>query len=156
MVSLQLIAQQLFDAVAPSRVTIRGAAPGQVDTTTLHAEILAPTAETMRGAPQGDIVVAPTYRWLQDNRRILVQADCREEPLPPKMLTQTFHVGAQLLGPLMRAGELVGTISVHQQGSSRAWATDDVAALARAVDEVAALWGLDPGRSAVMTKDPQF
>jgi len=142
-VTIDEIAQELFAAVRPSRVTIRGAAFGRSDPTFLHVEICAPGAVTMAGAPQDGIPTAPTYRWLTEHRTLLVQNDCRDDPRPPSMLTEHFGVGAQLLGPLLRSGALVGTISVHQQGGPRRWSDDDVRALGMAVTKVSVLWELD-------------
>jgi GAF domain-containing protein len=144
MVSPHEIAVDLFDAVRPSRVTIRGAAPGEADTTALHAEVLARGAASMAGVSQGGITAAPTYAWLGEHRAVLVQDDCREDPLPPRMLTEDYGVGAQLLGPLLRDGELVGTVSVHHEGGPRSWSEADVDAVVAAVQRLRPLWGLDP------------
>lgn len=141
--NVKAVAQQLFDAVRPGRVTIRGAAPGEQDPTFLHVEVRASGAPTMVGAPQDGIPSAPTYLWLREHRAILVQNDCLDDPRPPRMLTDHFGVTAQLLGPLLRDGVLVGSISVHQQGGPRTWSEADVRAVAYAVQRLRAAWCLD-------------
>jgi GAF domain-containing protein len=151
MVSADRIAADLFDAVRPSRVTIRGAAPGESDTTMLHAQILAPGAASMAGASQGGITAAPTYGWLREHRTVLIQDDCREDPLPPRMLTEEYGVGAQLLGPLLRDGDLVGTVSVHHEGGPRSWTPQDVTAVLVAVERLRPVWQLDGDESSNLT-----
>jgi GAF domain-containing protein len=150
MVILREIADELFAAVGPSRVTVRGAAPvkfaatsPEPDTTELLVEVLADGVPSMVGTPRDEIPHAPTYLWLREHRRPLVQPDTSRDPLPPRMLTQALGVRAQLLGPIFRGADLIGTISVHQMGGPRQWSDTDVRALTDAVARVRGLWGLD-------------
>jgi GAF domain-containing protein len=155
MVTLREIAEDLFAAVGPSRVTVRGAVPArsagtspepettEPDTTELLVELVADGVPSMAGTPRDEIPNAPTYLWLREHRRPLIQPDTSRDPLPPRMLTQAFGVGAQLLGPLFRGEELIGTISVHQMGGPREWSETEIQALTAAVARVRGLWELD-------------
>jgi maleate isomerase len=69
-----------------------------------------------------------TVRWLEENRRTLVQADFAEEPRPPAALIDVYGVEAQMLGPLVIGGKVKGWISVHSTVARR-WRPADVAAL---------------------------
>ncbi len=128
-------------------MTIRGPRiRGQLGTFLL-AESLAPGIESMADAPQAGIDEAPTYVYLRTERRSLLQADCREDPLPPTMLTQRYRVGAQMLGPLLDGEQLLGTVSVHEVGRTRHWSEADASALERAVVAVLELWKPSDHRS---------
>jgi maleate isomerase len=138
--SLEAIAADLLVATGSSRVTIRGPrTPGEPGTFLL-AEAVADGVESMSDSPQAGIAEAPTYRYLRTERRTLLQNDCTEDPLPPSMLTERYHVGAQMLGPLLNGNELIGTVSVHEVGRTREWTEEDRNALTRAVDRVLEAW----------------
>lgn len=140
-VTLAAVAADLRAATGASRVTVRGPASPDTPGTSLLAEALAPGVVSMADAPQDGIAEAPTYVWLRTHRVPLIQVDCAQDPLPPRMLTERYRVRAQMLGPLLDAeGVLRGTVSVHQEGRARQWTPDDVAALSRAVDRTHALW----------------
>ncbi|MCU1530090.1 MAG: hypothetical protein JWP75_3853 [Frondihabitans sp.] len=142
MVTLQTVADTLRASTNASRVTVRAPRhPGEPGTTLL-AESLAPGVASMADAPQTGIAAAPTYTYLRTKRVPLLQDDCREDPLPPAMLTDTFHVGAQMLGPLLAGDDLIGTVSVHEVGRTRHWTEADLATLETAVVAVEGLIGL--------------
>jgi GAF domain-containing protein len=131
---LQAITDALLAELSASRTTIRLAVDGGPPTT-LVAESRATGVRSMRDGPQPAITAAPTYVYLEQQRRILVQADCRHDPpAPPASLIEDYGVLAQMLAPVLdRAGTaLVGTISVHSQGRTRTWTVADVVALAAA------------------------
>jgi GAF domain-containing protein len=137
--SLGELAEQLLRATRASRVTVRAALVAGEPGTALLAEALAPGIESMADAPQAGIAEAPTYVYLRSKRIPLVQDDCSQAPLPPAMLTQRYHVGAQMLGPLLdpNGQDLIGTVSVHQVGHTRSWSGADRAALEETVAAVA-------------------
>jgi GAF domain-containing protein len=100
------------------------------------AESLAAGVRSMRTGPQPEIVAAATYVFLARERRILVQSDTREPPAPPPTLLSEYRVLAQLLAPVLIAGQLVGTVSVHQQDRVRTWTSAEVEALSGVQREV--------------------
>ncbi len=134
------IADMLRAATEASRVTIRGPRAVGEAGTALLAESLAPGIESMADASQAGIAEAATYGYLRTRRRPLLQSDCREDPLPPRMLTERYRVGAQMLGPLFDADDLIGTVSVHEVGRTRDWTESDLAALEKAVAATLAAW----------------
>jgi GAF domain-containing protein len=146
---LQRIADMLRVATDASRTTIRGPAQrdgDDTDTTELLAESLAEGVVTMHSAPVSGAAIAEagTYVYLLERLDVLVQPDCAVGPRPPESLTGFFDVRAQMLGPLVERGRMIGTVSVHQQGATREWSGDDVAALRAAVQDVLAHWGIQP------------
>ena len=128
---LQAVADDLRQQTKASRATVRLCAEdGSVE---IVAESLADGARSMRVGPQPAVREAPTYIFLERERRILVQDDCRAaEHAPPPTLISVYGVLAQMLAPVVVDDRLVATISVHQQGRTRVWSKDDVAALAGA------------------------
>ena len=137
--ALQRLADQLREQTGASRTTVRGRAGD--DPVALLAESLAPGVESMADGQQPRaITAAPTYTVLRETRTILVQDDCvNEGPEPPRSMIERYRVRAQLVAPVLDGGELVGTISVHQQDSTRHWAADEIAALERVQAAVTAI-----------------
>lgn len=139
---LVAIVEELRAATDSSRVTVRGPVAGSGSGTTiaLLAEDLAPGVASMVDGPQAGIAEAETYTYLRETHEVLIQPDCAVGPRPPESLTGLFGVRAQMLGPLVVGGELVGTVSVHDQRGTRDWSDADAAALARAVARVLEHW----------------
>jgi GAF domain-containing protein len=143
---LQRITERLLEQTGASRTTVRGRAGD--DPVALLAESLAPGVESMADGQQpAAIVAAPTYAVLSATREILVQDNCRDTaPEPPRSLIERYRVYAQMLAPVLDGGDMIATISVHQQDTTRHWTDEDIAALRRAQGEVTALLanGADP------------
>jgi len=129
------IVMSLLAETNASRVTVRLSGPdGCPD---LVAEALAPGVVSMSTHPIEGVLEAPTYRYLADRLALLVQEDCRVDPIaPPRSLTEVFHVYAQMLAPVVIDGEMVATISVHQQDNCRTWTHENISALERAQAQV--------------------
>jgi len=125
------VVARLREATGASRTTVRLCGnDGSLD---LVAESLAPGAPSMYGGSPAGVREAPTYRYLETEKTLLVQEDCRNaEVAPPVSLLDEYDVRAQMLAPVIIGGRLVATISVHQQGSARRWSPADVAALEEA------------------------
>lgn len=101
------------------------------------AEACAEGVQSMTAGPPIDTRQAGTIRHLERQQKILVQNDCRtDEPRPPEGLINYHHVYAQMLGPVVVLGSVLGNFSVHQQGKSRQWSQGDMDALAEACSEV--------------------
>ncbi len=134
------IAARLLGATRSSRTTIRLCRPdGQVQ---LVAEARARGVPSMADSQTPGIRAAGTYVYLEQTHQILVQRDCRTgEPAPPPSLVRDLHVYAQMLAPVIVAGAMAATISVHQQDRTRDWSPSDVRALAEAQAEVGGLLG---------------
>lgn len=137
---LKSLTDRLLERTGASRTTVRARSGG--DPVALLAESLAPGVPSMRTLPPEPAVVvaAPTYVVLAETRSILVQDDCLTQgPRPPESLTGYFRVYAQMLAPVLDGGEMIGTISVHQQDTPRHWTEADIAALESTAAEVTSL-----------------
>ena len=133
---LDAILRALCGQVMASRVTLRLDAPERgfhVDD--VVAEALTPGVRSLRHQTSIDQRAAGTIRWLDRERRVLVQDDLRGvEPAPPPELVELYGATAQMLGPLIRGDALVGWMSVHYNDGPRRWTPADVGALEAAVE----------------------
>jgi maleate isomerase len=118
-----------------SRVTLRIDWPAHgFHSDDVAGESLAPGVKSLRGQTSIAQRAAGTIRWLDRERRVLVQDDLRgAEPAPPPALLAVYGTTAQMLGPLVRGGRLVGWVSVHHNAGPRAWQPHEVAALEAAL-----------------------
>lgn len=135
----QEILEDLLRSTDASRTTLRLDLPDQ-DTglDTVVAEALAPGVRSIRDDTSiRNLRDIPTVRFLEEQRRPLVQKDCLADDLAlPSELTELYGVRAQMLAPLVRGGRLIGVISVHYVPGPRDWNADDVAALQEAAERV--------------------
>jgi maleate isomerase len=101
------------------------------------AEALAADIASLRGKTSIDQRQAASVRWLERERRPLVQENCSSaEHPPPPDLVEVYGVRAQMLGPVVWSGDLIGWVSVHENRSERMWSRADVEALEQAVSAV--------------------
>jgi maleate isomerase len=130
--------EELRDATAASRVTLRLDRPGE--TFPVVAEACAPGIRSIRGATEIDLRAARTFQYLEQKLRPLIQNDCRVGPYAaPAELVAHYGVKAQMLAPLVRDGRLAGIVSVHYAPAVRRWSATDVTALEDAVARIDAL-----------------
>lgn len=129
------LAASLRAATSASRATVRLCVDnGQPE---LIAESLAPGVVSMSTHVTPGIAEAPTYRFLEERQTLLIQNDCRSDPVPPPAsLLDVFHVRAQMLAPVLIEGVMVATISVHDE-QVRAWSECDVESLRAAQAAIA-------------------
>ena len=135
---LDAILAALRDATGAARVTLRLDVPRRrLHSDDVAAEALAPGVTSLRGHTSIDQRAAGTIRWLDANRRILIQPDLRgADPAPPRELVELYGATAQMLGPIVRDDRLVGWVSIHHAGGPRQWRAEDVAALETAMRAV--------------------
>ena len=134
------VVRSLLQSTGASRTTLRLDTPGKDFPVVAEARaegvpsIAAEVGISQRGAA--------TAQRLMETGEPLIQGDCaRADPPPPKELLSVYGVQAQMLGPISRAGQVVGWLSVHYAPSPREWGEDDVAALKHAVERVEAELG---------------
>jgi GAF domain-containing protein len=132
--ALQEIIDQLREDTAVFRTTLRTAADGFMIT----CESLGEGAASLKGPVPFDLSKTDTYRWLEDERKILVQNDVREGPAPPRQLSEVYGVGSQLLSGIFNGERMTGIISVHHAAETREWTGVEIAALERAAAAVTA------------------
>src|SRR5260370_8134957 len=112
---LGAILATLRDATGPARVTFRVDLPERgIHCNDVAAEAIAPGVKSLRGQTAIDQRAAGSIRWLDANKRPLVQDDLsgRVEPAPPPQLMSVFGVTAQTPEPLVPADILTGSISL--------------------------------------------
>jgi maleate isomerase len=137
--SLQEIMEDLLGATAASRTTLRLDLPDRDSgLDTVVAEALAPGVRSLRDDTSiRNLRGVSTVRFLEEQRRVLVQNDCLADDLaPPSELIEVYGVKAQMLAPIVRDDRLAGVISVHYAPGPRVWSTEDVAVLQEAVERV--------------------
>jgi hypothetical protein len=142
---------KLMTAAGADRCTLRFDDPARGWTVQLPcAEVLNRGAKSLRQENSVDQRAAATVKWLEANRRLLVQPDLSDTDAPaPAALLKVYGVRAQMLGPLFRDdGYLQGWISVHYLDLPGALGPEKVAALQEAVDAIARLLGLPAGEPA--------
>jgi GAF domain-containing protein len=127
-VAFQEIVQELLEKTDATRTTLRLDTPG--DVFPVVAEARAPNVRSIAGDSSIDLKGAPTFKYLDRERRNLIQSDVAagDHPAPPELI-EFYGVKAQMLAPLVRQDRLVGIISVHYAPSTREWTEADVAAL---------------------------
>ena len=137
--SLHEIMEDLLGATAASRTTLRLDLPDQDSGLDgVVAEALAPGVRSLRNDTSiRNLRGVSTVRFLEEQRRVLVQNDCLADDLaPPAELIEHYGVKAQMLAPIVRDDRLAGVISVHYAPGPRDWSSEDVAVLQEAVERV--------------------
>ena len=125
--------QELLASTAASRVTIRLDVPErQFHVDDVVAEARRPGVKSLKHETSIDQRKVETVRWLDRERRILVQDDLRHgDPAPPEALVAVYGTRAQMLAPLIKDDSLVGWISVHHNDGPREWTEREIASLKR-------------------------
>ncbi|WP_428032501.1 GAF domain-containing protein [Ancylobacter sp.] len=106
------------------------------------AEVLAPGAASMMASASVDHRRAKTLRWIEANRRTLVQGDVFADPAlsPPRALMEVFGTRSQMVAPLIgRDGYMFGWVSAHCAEGPRLFSAADVAAIEDTRDAVLAV-----------------
>ena len=135
--SFQAVVERLLVETGASRTTLRLDAPDAVFP--VVAEALAPGVGSIAGDASIDLRAAPTFQFLDRERRPLIQSDllAAEVPPPTELIAQ-YGARAQMVAPVVREDRLVGILSVHYAPGPREWTPEDVAALERAREEILA------------------
>jgi GAF domain-containing protein len=124
---LSEITQGLLAATGASRTTVRLEGDGSFP---IVAEAVAPGIPSLSGTVVPNMTAAGTFKFLEQERSILVQRDLEDaDPAPPPALIQAYGARAQMLAPILDGERLVGIVSVHQSGGPRDWTVEDVHAL---------------------------
>jgi maleate isomerase len=108
-----------------SRTTLRLDQPDAVFP--VVAEALDEGVRSIADQTEIDLRSAPTVIHLAREGEILVQNDLdTAQPRAPQELIEFYGVRAQMLAPILVAGELVGINSVHDCRGPRSWTTEHV------------------------------
>ena len=108
-------------------------------------EATKPGVKPLRGDGSIDQRAAATVKWLDANKRHLVQPDLTNspDPAPPPALLSAYAAKAQMLAPLFsKDGFLQGWISVHYVDGTHDFTEAEIASLTHAQERVKALTGI--------------
>jgi maleate isomerase len=132
--ALDAILLALLNETGASRTTLRLDSPQHgTNVDDVIAEAKAPGVKSLRGRTSINQRAAATVKWLERERRLLVQNHLENvDPAPPEALRTVYGTKAQMLAPLLRKSALQGWISVHYNHGPREWSAADRAALERA------------------------
>ena len=140
------ILKVLLKEAGASRTTVRVDLPARGwSVNTPCAETLAPGMMTMMNDASVDHRRARSLRWIEKNRKTLIQEDSLNagEAAPPPELIKLFGARAQMIGPLIGADDyLVGWISCHFADGPRQFSKAEQDALVEARRAVSGLLGL--------------
>lgn len=132
----QALMEELRDRTEASRTTLRIDDEPGVEFP-VKAEALAPGINSIAGDNTIAIRASATFKWVDKERRILVQEDLlAADPAPAPELIERYGGRAQMLAPVQRAGELVGLVSVHYAPGPRRWSDEEVRVLEDIVERV--------------------
>jgi len=133
----QDIVEKLLADVGASRTTIRLDRPDAVFP--VVAEATAPGINSIAGATSIDLKAAPTFIFLAEQKRPLIQSDLLNTDVPaPAALIELYGARAQMVAPILRDDELVGMVSVHYAPGVRDWTQEEIAAIEQAAEQVRA------------------
>ena len=137
---IQSICDEVLARAAGSRVTLRLSAELAV-----RYESLAPGIHSLTGPSPIDLEKQPVPIEIRKGNQV-VQDDCAacfpEQPLFHEMLanygTPGRPMGAQIVTPVVKDGAVVGALSLHLVGATRAWSADERALCTDACARIAA------------------
>jgi maleate isomerase len=136
---MQELTERLRIDTDADRTTLRVDLPSAgCSVATCAAESCAPSVRSIRrdgSLPQRDL---ETVRWIADHRTPLVQPDFSIAPHPPEALMEVYGVRAQMLAPVVVAGDMVAWLSVHSL-TERTWSGADQQVLATAARQLTCL-----------------
>jgi GAF domain-containing protein len=131
--AFQELMDELLARTGASRTTLRIDDEPGVEFP-VKAEALAPGVNSIAGDNTIAIRASATFKWIDRERRLLVQEDLlAADPAPAPELMERYGGRAQMLAPVQRGGELVGLVSVHYVPGTRQWTPEEIAA----VEEIA-------------------
>jgi len=131
----------LLDRTNGSRTTLRVDLPALgFHVNDVAGEARQPEEKSLRGETGIDQRAVETVKWLDRERRPLIQDDLSATDVPaPAALIEIYGARAQMLAPIIVDDALLGWISVHYSKGARNWSTSDTAALDDAVKDVHAI-----------------
>jgi GAF domain-containing protein len=134
--AFQELMDELLARTGASRTTLRIDDEPGVEFP-VKAEALAPGVNSIAGDNTIAIRASATFKWIDRERRLLVQEDLlAADPAPAPELMERYGGRAQMLAPVQRGGELVGLVSVHYVPGTRQWTPEEIAAVEEIVGRV--------------------
>ena len=135
--SVQSILDSLFADLEPSRITLRQ--PSSDDVFPITHEVVGPGVASIRGVVSPNMAGQPVVKLVLAGEQV-VQNDCTrvftDDAAFQAVLGLYGGMKAQIVTPVIRDGETVAIISVHQLGLTRAWTEEEAARCRQAAADV--------------------
>ena len=134
--AFQALTRELLERTGASRTTLRLDDTPGVEFP-VKAEALTPGVNSIAGDNTIPIRASSTFKWINRERRILVQEDLlAADPAPAADLMERYGGRAQMLAPVEVGGELVGLVSVHYVPGPRSWTDEEIAVVENVVTRI--------------------
>ena len=134
--AFQALTRELLERTGASRTTLRLDDTPGVEFP-VKAEALTPGVNSIAGDNTIPIRASATFKWINRERRILVQEDLlTADPAPAADLMERYGGRAQMLAPVEVGGELVGLVSVHYVPGPRSWTDEEIAVVENVVTRI--------------------
>ncbi len=140
MAEIDDVLQALLATTGASRVTLRRDVPGDYAFPVTH-EALAPGVGSLREERTVDLRNQPVALEVAAGRQV-VQEDCAQaydDPAFHRMREVYGGLAAQIVTPVVAGGRVAGIVSLHQLGSPRRWAEEEIEACRTAAIRVGEL-----------------
>ena len=143
------ITDRLRADTGASRTTIRvDSARLGLEVETVAAESRADDVLALEGRRTPGVRDGAAARWLRNNRRPFVMADCLDpwapEVAPEDYVIELYGIRAEMVCGVFDGDDMVGIVSVHYTPGPRAWTDDEVAMIERACEDVRAVLTHEP------------
>ncbi|MFN8063019.1 MAG: GAF domain-containing protein [Vicinamibacterales bacterium] len=133
--AIQRIVDELLVRTRALRVTVRLKQPHEVFPVVAQAR--RDGARSLEGELSAAAQSAPTFSYLSEQKRVLVQDDVlAAEVAPPAELIDVYGTRAQVLAPVVIRGAVVAIVAVHDGPAVRRWTESDIGAIKEAAKEV--------------------
>jgi GAF domain-containing protein len=135
---IDAILGDLLAKTGASRVTLRQPLPGDYAFPVTH-EALTPGAGSLRAERRIDLRTQPVALEVAAGRQV-VQDDCAtalDDPAFQHMRQVYGGLAAQVVTPVLRGGEVVGIVSVHELAGPRHWSEEEIGACRAATERLA-------------------
>jgi len=135
------VLSKLLDTTKASRTTLRIDIPALgFNVNDPAGEATRPGEKSLRGETGINQRTVETVKWLDRERRPLIQDDLLTAEVPaPAALIEIYGARAQMLAPVIVENAMQGWISVHYSTGTRSWSATDTAALDAAVSDIHAI-----------------
>jgi GAF domain-containing protein len=147
--ALEAVLSRLLASTRAMRCTVRIDHPARgLSVNVPCAEVLAPGAASMMNNSAIDHRRAPSLRWVEKTRQILLQDDVFANPVtaPPPALVRAFGTRSQMVAPLIGADDyMFGWVSAHFAEGPRPFTPADIAAIEAARQAVLQIEGMPTG-----------
>jgi len=132
------VLQELLDRTRASRVTLRQNVPGDYAFPVTHEALGADVGSLMEERTI-DLRTQPVAIEVAAGRQVVQDdsATSYDDPAFHEMRARYGGLAAQVVTPVVRDGEVVGIVSVHELRAPRHWSTDEIAACDAAVTRLA-------------------